>query len=111
MLDEAPLVDRGPRRCGFDSLIGAGILVRTERKNRQFAKRAAAYRVRAEQGDAESQWALGAMYYYGKGVPKDYVEAVSVPSKNIPVFITTPLVSDLLSQIKPGNQCQRTRRR
>jgi hypothetical protein len=56
-------------------LIGAGILVRTERKNRQLAKRAAAYRVRAEQGDAESQWALGAMYYYGKGVPKDYVEA------------------------------------
>lgn len=55
-------------------LIGAGILVRTERKNRQLAKRAAAYRVRAEHGDAKSQWALGAMYYYGKGVPKD-VEA------------------------------------
>ena len=57
------------------ALIGAGILVRTERKNRQLAKRAAAYRVRAEQGDAKSQWALGAMYYYGKGVPKEYVEA------------------------------------
>lgn len=43
-------------------LIGAGILVRAEHKNRQLAKRAAAYRVRAEQGDAKSQWALGAMY-------------------------------------------------
>jgi TPR repeat protein len=57
-------------------LIGAGILVRTERNHRQLAKRAAAYRIRAEQGDAKSQWALGAMYYYGRGVPKDYVEAV-----------------------------------
>ena len=52
------------------ALIGASILVRTERKNRQLAKWAAVYRVRAEHGDAKSQWALGAMYYYGKGVPK-----------------------------------------
>ena len=58
------------------ALIGAGILVRTERRNRQLAKQAAACRIRAEQGDAKSQFALGAMYYYGKGVPKDYVEAV-----------------------------------
>jgi uncharacterized protein len=57
------------------ALIGAGILVRTERKNRQLANRAAAYRIRAELGDAKSQFALGAMYYYGKGVSKDYVEA------------------------------------
>lgn len=57
------------------ALIGAGILVRTERKNRQLAKRAAAYRILAEQGDAKSQFALGAMYYYGKGLPKDYIEA------------------------------------
>jgi TPR repeat protein len=57
------------------ALICAGILVRTERKNRQLAKRAAAYRILAEQGDAKSQLALGGMYYYGKGVPKDYVEA------------------------------------
>lgn len=55
-------------------LIGAGILLRTERKNRQLAKRAAAYRVRAKQGDAKSQWAR-AMYYYGKGVPKNYEES------------------------------------
>ena len=58
------------------ALIGAGILVRTVRKNRQFENRAAAYRIRAEQGDAKSQFALAAMYYYGKGVPKDYVAAV-----------------------------------
>jgi TPR repeat protein len=57
------------------ALICAGVIVRTQRKNRQLAKRAAAYRVLAEQGDAKSQFALGAMYYYGKGVPKDYVEA------------------------------------
>jgi TPR repeat protein len=57
------------------ALIGAGILIRTERKNRQLAKRAAAYRILAQQGVAKSQFALGAMYYYGKGLPKDYVEA------------------------------------
>ena len=57
------------------ALIGAGVLVRTERNHRRWAKRAAAYRIRAEQGDAKSQAALGAMYYYGKGVPKNYVEA------------------------------------
>ena len=31
---------------------------------------------RAEQGDVEAQFALGAMYNYGKGVPKDYQLAV-----------------------------------
>src|SRR5580700_4524385 len=49
------------------ALICTGIVVRTERKNRQLAKWAAVYRVRAEQGDAKSQFALGAMYYYGRG--------------------------------------------
>ncbi|HEV2729185.1 MAG TPA: tetratricopeptide repeat protein [Terriglobales bacterium] len=58
------------------ALIGAGILVRTERNNRRFAKWAAEYRIRAERGNAKSQWALGAMYDYGKGVPKDYAEAL-----------------------------------
>jgi TPR repeat protein len=58
------------------ALIGAGISVRAYRNHRRFAKRAAEYRVRAEQGDPKSQWALGAMYYYGKGVSKDYAEAV-----------------------------------
>ena len=57
------------------ALIYAGVLVRTVRRNRQLAKRAAAYRIRAEQGDPKSQWALGSMYYYGKGVPQDFTEA------------------------------------
>ena len=51
------------------ALIGAGIIVRTERKNHQLGKRATEYRIRAEQGDARSQAVLGAMYYYGKGLP------------------------------------------
>jgi len=58
------------------ALIGAGIIVRAQRNHRRLVKWAAVYRTRAEQGDAKSQFALGAMYYYGKGVPKDYVEAV-----------------------------------
>lgn len=58
------------------ALIGASILVRNQRKNRQLAERAADCRIRAEQGNAKSQWELGSMYYYGSGVHKDYVEAV-----------------------------------
>lgn len=37
---------------------------------------AKAYRASAEQGDAESQFKLGSMYFYGKGVPQDYSEAL-----------------------------------
>jgi TPR repeat protein len=33
-------------------------------------------RVRAGQGDAEAQYRLGAAYYYGNGVARDYVQAV-----------------------------------
>ena len=58
------------------ALMGAGILARTDDKNRQLAKQAAAYRILAEQGDAESQLKLGSMYSRGKGVPQDYGEAV-----------------------------------
>ena len=57
------------------ALIGAGIIVRAQRNHRRWAKWAAVYRIRAEQGDAKSQFELGAMYYYGEGVSKDYVEA------------------------------------
>ena len=57
------------------ALICASILVRSVRKNRQLAKRAAMYRMLAEQGDAKAQCALGASYYHGKGVPKDDVQA------------------------------------
>ena len=56
------------------ALIGAGVVVHTVRYQRQVAKWAAVYRIRAERGDAKSQYALGAMYYYGKGVPKNYAE-------------------------------------
>ena len=58
------------------ALIGAGIFVRTERKNLQLAKDATACRIRAEQGDPASQFMLGSIYFHGKGVPKDSVEAV-----------------------------------
>ena len=58
------------------ALIGAGVLVRVDHKNRQLAKRAAEYRTLAEQGDAKSQLRLGSMYYYGTGVTKDYAAAV-----------------------------------
>jgi Sel1 repeat len=43
---------------------------------RQLAKRAAACRIRAEQGDAESQFRLGSIYFYGRGVSRDDAEAV-----------------------------------
>ena len=58
------------------ALICAGVIVRAQRNNRRLAKWAAVYRIRAERGDAKSQYELGAMYYYGKGVTKDYAEAV-----------------------------------
>lgn len=49
-----------------------------ERKTtwRKLAEDAKASRVRAEQGDAKAQYELGRMYYQGKGVPQDYVEAL-----------------------------------
>ena len=34
------------------------------------------YRLAADQGVAEAQFALGAMYEQGQGVPQDYEEAV-----------------------------------
>jgi Sel1 repeat len=58
------------------ALVGVGFFARRELKNRGLAKRAAAYRVLAENGDANSQFRLGSMYYYGTGVPKDYAEAI-----------------------------------
>src|SRR6266480_2303878 len=63
-------------------LICAGIIVRAQRNHRRWAKSATVYRIRAEQGDAKSQFQLGAMYYYGKGVAKDYVEAARWYSKS-----------------------------
>ncbi len=34
------------------------------------------WRPLTEQGDADAQLGLGAMYFYGQGVPQDYAEAV-----------------------------------
>ena len=50
--------------------------VRSQLNNRQLAKDAEACRIRAAQGDAESQFKLGSMYYHGKGAPQDYGEAI-----------------------------------
>lgn len=45
--------------------------------NRQRLTEAArACRVRAEQGDAQAEYELSHMYYYGQGVPQDYAEAL-----------------------------------
>ena len=35
----------------------------------------AAYKVGAEGGNAGCQYQVGSMYYHGKGVPQDFVEA------------------------------------
>jgi uncharacterized protein len=58
------------------ALISVGLILRGEQKNRRLAKQAAAYRILAEQGDPKYQSMMGYVYEYGKGVPKDYVEAV-----------------------------------
>jgi TPR repeat protein len=51
-------------------------LVRVVTTDRKLAEDAKACRVRAEQGDAQAQYELGGMYYQGKGLPQDYVEAL-----------------------------------
>ncbi len=43
---------------------------------RKLAEDARVSRVRAEQGDAKAQSKLASTYYYGKGVPQDYTEAL-----------------------------------
>src|SRR6266542_3256017 len=62
------------------ALICVGLIiwhfVHAELTVRRLAKDAIAHRIRAEQGDAESQFKLGSMYSRGKGVPQDYGEAV-----------------------------------
>lgn len=66
--------------AGGLALICAGVIgwcfVHANLEHRHLAKQAAAYRSRAEQGDAELQSKLGSMYSRGKGVPQDYGEAV-----------------------------------
>jgi hypothetical protein len=86
------------------ALICAGVIVRTQRKSRQLAKRAVAYRVLAEQGDAKAQFALGAMYAYGKGVPKDFVEAARWYLKSASRETSTPNTPSLPC-ITTGKDC------
>src|SRR5712691_699496 len=50
-------------------------VVEARTTKRKLAEDAKACRVRAEQGDAKAQYELGGMYYQGKGVPQDYIEA------------------------------------
>ena len=40
-----------------------------------YAKAYREFKALADQGQAFAQYAIGSMYYLGKGVPKDYAEA------------------------------------
>lgn len=44
--------------------------------NLQLAEQARTLRIRAGQGDPQAQYALGLLYYQGKGTPRDYAEAL-----------------------------------
>jgi hypothetical protein len=61
------------------ALCGAAILwhaYKTKANEQKLAKEASACRVRAEQGDAKSEYDLSHMYYHGQGVPQDRTEAL-----------------------------------
>ncbi len=49
---------------------------KTEASEQKLTEEARAYRVRAEQGDAEAESNLGYMYARGQGVPQDFDEAL-----------------------------------
>ena len=51
-------------------------VLKEKRIQRKFAEDAQASLVRAQQGNAEGQYALGYSYEQGRGVPLDYAEAV-----------------------------------
>jgi len=57
---------------------------------RKLAEKAKERRVRAERGDAKAQSELAGMYYYGKGVPQDYGQALDWYAKP-PIKGTTKL--------------------
>jgi TPR repeat protein len=44
-------------------------------RQRKLAEAARLCRASAERGDTGAQYSLGSVYYYGKGVPRDYAEA------------------------------------
>jgi TPR repeat protein len=50
-------------------------------KRSDFATALQLFRPLAEQGNAEAQNSLGAMYQYGQGVPKDYAQALILRRK------------------------------
>jgi hypothetical protein len=55
---------------------GVAIIWRSSREKARLVETAIQYRARAEHGDAETQYRTGSIYYYGRGVPQDYVEAL-----------------------------------
>jgi hypothetical protein len=62
------------------AVICAAVLIwqnhKTKATEQKLAEDAAAFRLRAEQGDAKAEYMLGDIYYYGQGVPQDYNEAI-----------------------------------
>lgn len=59
-------------------ICGAPFFWRAHKKTdeRKLVHDAQAYRARAEQGDAISQYELALMYHQGKGMPQNYGEAL-----------------------------------
>ena len=60
-------------------LSSAAILLpayRQKARQRKLAQDAAQYRAAAAHGDADAQYRLGSISYYGQGAPQDYTEAV-----------------------------------
>ena len=45
-------------------------------KAQDYSTALADFRLAAQQGDADAQYSLGVMYYYGQGVPPDYARAL-----------------------------------
>ena len=58
-------------------MCGAGFGWHTYKVKSDQRRLAEATRMRAERGDASAERDLGVMYYYGKGVPQSYTEAMS----------------------------------
>jgi hypothetical protein len=50
--------------------------VNKAKANERLLKEAKQTRLSADQGDAKAEVRLGSMYYYGRGVPQDYAEAL-----------------------------------
>lgn len=66
-----------------------------------WADNAAEVRARAEQGDAQAQYALGSLYRYGQGVPQDYDAALRWWRKSAELGLTDAQFA--LGNIYAGN--------